>query len=59
MPKMSECAKRKVIRVMKEFAAGTLKSSSGEKVTERDQALAIALSEARATCGKSSVKHKE
>ena len=36
----------KVKKVMKEFAAGTLKSSSGEPVKSRQQAIAIALSEA-------------
>jgi hypothetical protein len=36
----------KVRKVMKEFAAGTLKSSSGEPVKTRQQAIAIALSEA-------------
>ena len=34
----------KVEKVMGEFKKGTLKSSSGEKVTKRKQALAIALS---------------
>lgn len=37
----------KVKRVMHEFKVGTLKSSSGDKVTKRKQAVAIALSEAR------------
>lgn len=37
----------KVRKVMHEFKVGTLKSSSGRKVTKRDQAIAIALSEAR------------
>ncbi len=37
---------KKIEKVMKEFKDGTLKSSSGEKVTERSQAIAIALSEA-------------
>ena len=37
-----------VEKVMHEFKAGTLKSSSGRKVTSHDQAMAIALSEARA-----------
>jgi len=32
---------------MHEYGAGTLKSSSGQKVTSRKQAVAIALSEAR------------
>ena len=36
----------KVKKVMKEFAAGTLKSSSGEPVKNRQKAIAIALSEA-------------
>jgi len=36
----------KVAKVMKEFKDGTLKSSSGELVTDRDQAIAIAMSEA-------------
>jgi hypothetical protein len=31
---------------MSEYSAGTLKSSSGKKVTSRKQAIAIALSEA-------------
>lgn len=35
----------KVQKVMREYKAGTLKSSSGEKVKNRDQAIAIALSE--------------
>lgn len=37
----------KVGRVMKEFKVGTLKSSSGQKVKKKKQAIAIALSEAR------------
>jgi hypothetical protein len=37
----------KVRRVMNEFKVGTLKSSSGQKVTKKKQAIAIALSEAR------------
>jgi len=36
----------KIARVMREFKAGTLKSSSGEKITKPAQALAVALSEA-------------
>jgi len=36
---------RKVGRVMHEFKEGTLDSSSGEKVTSRKQAIAIAMSE--------------
>jgi len=33
---------RKVAKVMREYKAGTLKSSSGEKVTNQKQAVAIA-----------------
>ena len=36
----------KVAKVMKEFAKGKLKSSSGKKVTNKKQAAAIAYSEA-------------
>ena len=36
----------KVRKVMREFEAGTLKSSSGEPVKSRQQAIAIAMSEA-------------
>lgn len=36
----------KFAKVMREFEAGTLKSSSGELVTSRKQAQAIAASEA-------------
>jgi hypothetical protein len=36
----------KVEKVMHEFKTGSLKSSSGQKVTNRKQAVAIALSEA-------------
>lgn len=40
-------ASRKVKKVMKEFKKGTLKSGgSGKKVTNKKQAIAIALSEA-------------
>jgi hypothetical protein len=38
--------REKVRTVMREFEAGTLKSSSGEAVKNRKQAIAIALSEA-------------
>ncbi|MBK9134599.1 MAG: hypothetical protein IPM15_09785 [Betaproteobacteria bacterium] len=38
---------QKVEKVMHEFKEGTLKSSSGEKVTDRNQAVAIGLSEQR------------
>jgi hypothetical protein len=39
-------ADKKISRVMREFRAGTLKSSSGQKVKTLAQARAIALSEA-------------
>lgn len=39
--------RNKIRKVMREFAAGRLKSSDGKVVTDRKQALAIALSEAR------------
>lgn len=45
--KYSEKAQESINQTMKEFKAGNLKSSSGETVTERDQAIAIAISEAR------------
>ena len=36
----------KIVRkVMKEYKSGALKSSSGQKVTDRKQAVAIAMSE--------------
>ncbi len=38
--------KDKVKTVMREYERGTLRSGSGEKVTDRDQAIAIAMSEA-------------
>lgn len=37
----------KVGKVMREYKGGKLKSSSGKKVTNKKQAIAIALSEAR------------
>jgi hypothetical protein len=39
-------AKDKIATVMREFKQGKLRSSSGQKVKSRKQALAIALSEA-------------
>jgi hypothetical protein len=39
--------KRKVAKVMGEYKSGSLRSSSGSRVTDRKQAIAIALSEAR------------
>lgn len=43
----------KVGKVMKEFKSGELKSSSGQKVTNPKQAIAIGLSEARRSKGMS------
>ena len=44
--KMDDAAK-KIGKVMGEYKEGKLKSSSGQKVKSRDQAVAIAMSEAR------------
>lgn len=41
-----EKMQRKVEKVMREYKAGKLKSSSGQKVTNKKQAVAIAMSEA-------------
>ena len=45
--KYSEAASKKVENEMKAMKKGKLKSSSGQKVTDRKQAIAIGLSEAR------------
>lgn len=47
MAKYGPKAQEKVEKVMHEFKRGQLKSSSGQKVTSRKQAVAIGLSEAR------------
>ena len=39
--------KEKIAKVMREFKKKKLSSSSGKKATSRDQALAIAISEAQ------------
>ena len=52
-PKTEKGKQNKVRKVMKEFTEGALKSSSGDKVESRKQAIAIALSEA----GKSKTKN--
>lgn len=44
MPKKA-AGNAKVHKVMKEFKSGSLKSSSGQKVKSRKQAIAIAMSE--------------
>ena len=40
-----ESPAQKIKKVMSEYKAGDLKSGSGQKVTSRDQAVAIAMSE--------------
>ena len=47
MAKYSEKAGEKVEKTMREMKEGKLKSGSGKKVTNRKQAIAIGLSEAR------------
>jgi hypothetical protein len=46
-PTSSTKGERKVHKVMKEYKEGKLASGSGKKVSNRKQAVAIALSEAR------------
>lgn len=50
--KYGEKASTKVGKAMHEMKAGTLKSGSGKKVTNRKQAVAIGLSQARKEGGK-------
>lgn len=45
--KYSTAAQKKIGIVMHEFKEGTLKSSSGDKVTGRKQAIAIGISETK------------
>lgn len=47
MVKYSKKAQDKVEKTMHEMKEGTLKSGSGDKVTSKEQAIAIGLSEAR------------
>ncbi len=47
MAKFSKKAQDKIGNVMKEYNEGKLKSSSGDKVTSKKQAVAIGISEAR------------
>jgi hypothetical protein len=47
MAKTTSNGQSKIHKVMHEKKEGTLRSSSGQKVTSRKQAVAIALSEAR------------
>ncbi|WP_298649657.1 DUF6496 domain-containing protein [uncultured Proteiniphilum sp.] len=46
MAKYSKKAQEKIGEVMGEFKKGKLKTSAGKKVTDRDQAVAIGISEA-------------
>ena len=47
MAKYSKKAQEKIGEVMKEMKEGKLKTSAGKKVTDKKQALAIGISEAR------------
>lgn len=48
MNKYGPKAQQKISKVMREYDKGTLRSSSGDKVQSRKQAVAIGISEARA-----------
>jgi hypothetical protein len=50
--KASSKGKKKIAKVLDEYKHGSLKSSSGQKVRNRKQAVAIALSEARSAGAK-------
>ncbi len=52
MAEKAKKGKRKIAKVMDEYKHGSLQSSSGQKVTKRKQAVAIALNEARRTGAK-------
>jgi hypothetical protein len=52
MAKYGKSAQKRVKSAMHRRKKGTLKSSSGQKVTSRKQAIAIGLSEARSKGGK-------
>jgi len=52
MAKYGQSASKRVASAVRRKKKGTLKSSSGRKVTSRKQAIAIGLSEARAKGGK-------
>lgn len=47
MNKYGPKAQKKISKVMHEYGEGKLKTSHGQKVTDRDQAVAIGISEAR------------
>jgi hypothetical protein len=46
MPKTKKAKQAKIAKVLREFKAGTLKGSDKKAITNRKQAIAIALSEA-------------
>jgi len=52
MAKYGPKAQEKVEKAMHKYKHGDLKSSSGQKITSRKQAVAIGLSEARESGGK-------
>lgn len=56
LEKADDKGKKKIAKVMRGFENGTLKSSSGEVVTDKKQALAIAMSEAGLSKGVKSGK---
>lgn len=58
MAKYSKKAQDKIEKVMREKKRGTLRSSSGRKVTSRKQAIAIGISEARRSGAKVPKKKK-
>ena len=59
MEKYSKKAQEKVEKALHEMKEGKLRSSSGEKVTSREQAIAIGLSEAREEGAKVPKKKEE
>jgi hypothetical protein len=58
MPQAGESKDDTVERVMHEYKAGDLKSSSGDKVKSRKQAVAIALSESGQSKNKSKAENR-
>ena len=58
MPKPTPAKRKTTGRVMHEFAHGELRSGSGEKVTSRKQAIAIALSESGSSTRVSARKNR-
>lgn len=58
MAKYGPKTEKKMHKVMDEFEKGKLKTSHGKKVTDREQAIAIGLSEAREAGDKVPKKNK-